>query len=155
MTYVMFTFLIAAFMYWFGETSIMGTMTSNVQNTSGTSCGGSYRGVDLSTGGAIDYITNKFTNAAPSSCYRVYDTIATVVTVVVAASFGGFLLGFGITYVIPIVVLFAFLNFLVFPIGSLFNEQSVIPNEIKFIVLIFFNLMTIMALLSYTNKGGV
>ena len=155
MTYVMFTFLIAAFMYWFGETSIMGTMTSNVQNTSGTSCGGSYRGVDLSTGGAIDYITNKFTNAAPSSCYRVFDTIATVITVVIVSSVGGALLGFGITYVIPIVMLFAFLNFLVFPIGSLFDPQSAIPDSIKLLVLAFFNIMTILTLLSYSNKGGV
>lgn len=152
-TYVMFTFFIAATLFFFGETTVMNKMFNNVAG--GENCAGDYQAVDLSSGASVNNATNVMNYGKPSSCYKANDVLIYMVLVVVAASFGGWFLGFGITYVIPIAILFGFLNFMVFPIGSLFDSQSAMPDSIRIIILIFFNLITIMAVISYTNKGGV
>jgi len=62
------------------------------------------------------------------------------------------LTGFGAIYIIPLMMLLAFLNFVVFPISFIFDPA--LPAIIKFPFVVFFNLLTILAIVSFT-RGNV
>lgn len=65
----------------------------------------------------------------------------------------GILLGgtFAVVYVIPILILFAITNFVLLPTDFLLN--SVLPWEIKAIILGFLNLMLLLTIVSFVRGG--
>jgi hypothetical protein len=60
--------------------------------------------------------------------------------------------GFGAIYIIPLMMLLAFLNYVVFPISFIFDPA--LPALIKYPLVVFFNLLMILSVVSFT-RGSV
>ena len=60
--------------------------------------------------------------------------------------------GFGAIYIIPLMMLLAFMNYVVFPISFIFDP--LLPAIIKYPLIVFFNLLMILSIISFT-RGSV
>jgi hypothetical protein len=60
--------------------------------------------------------------------------------------------GFGAIYIIPLMMLLAFMNYVVFPISFIFDP--LLPAIIKYPLIVFFNLLMILSIVSFT-RGNV
>lgn len=73
----------------------------------------------------------------------------TGVAVILAAFLSG---GFIAMFIVPMIIMMAVLNFLVFPLSFLFDAS--LPMEIRVIGVLFFNMLTVLATLSFV-RGSV
>lgn len=62
------------------------------------------------------------------------------------------LTGFGAIYIIPLMMLLAFLNYVVFPLSFVFDPTM--PGMIKYPLVVFFNILTILPIVSFI-RGNV
>lgn len=60
--------------------------------------------------------------------------------------------GFIAMFIVPMIIMMAVLNFLVFPLSFLFD--AALPLEIRVIGIVFFNMLTVLATLSFV-RGSV
>lgn len=59
--------------------------------------------------------------------------------------------GYSAIYIIPLLILMAVLNLVVFPMS--FITQSAMPDILKIILIVFFNLLTVLAIISFVRGG--
>ena len=60
--------------------------------------------------------------------------------------------GFAAIYIIPFILLFMLMNFFVFPLDFIMAED--VPEFIKYPIAVFFNLLLILAVLSFIRGGA-
>lgn len=63
-----------------------------------------------------------------------------------------FLTGFGATYVLPMVILMAVLNFFIFPINFLFTDAT--PDIIRIPAVVILNILLVLAVLDFTRGNA-
>jgi hypothetical protein len=62
------------------------------------------------------------------------------------------LTGFGAIYIVPLLMLLAFFNYVVFPISFILDPA--LPPIIKYPLAVFFNLLTILAIVSFVRGNA-
>jgi hypothetical protein len=60
--------------------------------------------------------------------------------------------GFSVMYIIPLIMLLAILNYVVFPLSFIFDAGF--PEELKIIFVVFFNLLTVLVGLGFV-RGSI
>lgn len=62
------------------------------------------------------------------------------------------LTGFTTIYLVPLIMLLVFLNYVVFPIS--FIADPLLPDFVKIPLFVFFNILTVMAMVSFIRGGN-
>lgn len=73
-------------------------------------------------------------------------------TIIVSAGVMSFILGFSAIYIIPLLILFSILNFFVFPLSAVLDMTM--PVEIRVIIIFLYNVITIMACVTFIRGGN-
>ena len=63
-----------------------------------------------------------------------------------------FIAGFGATYIVPMIILLVFINYIIFPISFVFDTRM--PDLIKIPLITFMNIITVLAIVHFV-RGGV
>jgi hypothetical protein len=74
--------------------------------------------------------------------------------ILLAGGLAALITGFSAIYVIPIILLLAFLNFFIFPLGFVFGGTDVVPDILKTPIIAFFNVLTVLAVTNFIRGGG-
>lgn len=77
---------------------------------------------------------------------------ASILAILGATALGSLIIGYSAIFIIPIVLLIGLLNFFVFPLNFMMDPSF--PDIIKYPVLAFFNILTVLAVLNFV-RGGV
>lgn len=88
-------------------------------------------------------------NEARAEFYRTSTVFGAMLLVIAGAGIAlvALITGYSAIYIIPLLILMAILNFVVFPLG--FVLDPTIPEFLKYPIAVFFNLMTVLATVSF------
>ncbi len=99
--------------------------------------------------GSIDYL--RFVGVIVTSAITPQNALGLVV-VGIAAAATTLLLGFAAIYIIPIAMLLLVMNYLLYPFSFVFDPSM--PDIVKIPLYVFFNLMTMLAVMSFARGGN-
>jgi len=100
----------------------------------------------LTMDGIITGLTNAILNPSPA--------ILTVMAGITIAAIASLLLGFSAIYIIPLVMLFALLNYFAFPL-SIIDAHDPMLGTFGMVIVVFLNLLSLLAITSFVRGGGV
>jgi len=145
--YVVLLFSISLVLYFMGYTSVvsqygslsgLNTSTNSTSNLVGITCDSG----KLPTGGgnqtAIDYVQAQ--KDCPSNQF-VFGALFFVL--IGAAAIIVFVSGFSAIYIVPLLILMAIMQFFVMPMSFILDAS--IPVEIRVALIVFFNMLTVLA----------
>lgn len=145
-TYIMLMFSISIVFYFLGYTSPLMMVLNNQGCTQAQIDAAAIAGTSLSCSiTPSSFLTVLASNMTSDNAIAALLGIAVIGAAVLLS-------GFGAIYIIPLMMLLAFMNYVVFPISFIFDP--LLPAIIKYPLIVFFNLLMILSIISFT-RGSV
>lgn len=142
-TYVILLFALSVVFYFLGYQSPLMQLLSN------QGCSEAQIAAAEASGESLDCNLNPATFLQTLASNMVSDNALAGLLGIAVIGAVALLTGFGAIYIIPLMMLLAFLNFVVFPISFIFDPM--LPALIKYPIIVFFNIITILAIVSFTR----
>lgn len=105
---------------------------------------------DAQAGGTFDI--SVFIGKLAEGALAPQNALGTVLALIAGAA-ATLVMGYAAVYIIPLAFLLIFLNTVVYPFSFVIDDAM--PNEVKVPLVVLFNLLSIMAVLSFTRGGNV
>lgn len=131
--YVMLLFSITAVLYFIGYNNLTTTLLAQGTNPQQSN----------------DIITSLTANITNEANARAVLGVGAIVGVgIILTLLTG---GFASMYLIPMIFMMCILNFIVFPLNFLLD--ATLPIELRYLLVVFFNLLTVLSTLSFVRSG--